>query len=251
MEGLDGRVAIVTGATGGIGRALAQSLASEGCRLVVVARQRDRLESLAENLARDHRAEVHPLAGDAATAETNRGAVAFAVRRWGHLDFAVGCAGSHEFDDVDDPNVAERLLRQNVLTKAHLAAAAGPSLKAKRRGHILFVSSMASTVPLAGQSAYCASMSAVDHLARSLAVEFRPLGVHVHAYAPGLVDTPLARKRFTPLAREKYGDDARVERFWKEDVLQPQEAARDIVAILKNPDRYKDAVVPRPPKVVL
>lgn len=248
---LEGRVAVVTGATGGIGSSVAKALASEGCRLVVVARQRDRLDSLATELARDHKTEVQPLAGEASTAEANRGAVAFAVRRWSRLDFAVACAGSHEFDSADDPDVAERLLRQNVLTKAHLASAVGPALKSKGRGHVLFVSSMASTVPLAGQSAYCASMAAVDHLARSLAVEFRPLGVHVHAYAPGLVDTPLARRQFGALARERLGSDAAVERFWKEDVLQPHEAARDMVAILKNPERYKDPVVPRPPKVVL
>lgn len=251
MDSLDGRVALLTGATGGLGRALAEALAAEGARLVLVARTADALQSLASGLAARHRTEAQVVVGDPATESVNRDAVGVALRRWNRLDVAASCAGLHAFGPVTEAAVAASMMRANFFTKANLAAAAAPPMVSRGRGAMLFVSSMASTVPLAGQAAYCASMAAVDHYARSLALELGVRGVSVHAYAPGLVDTPLARSQFSDMARTKLGSAASVERFWKEDVLQPAAAAREMVAILKNPERYKDAVVPRPPKVVL
>jgi len=248
--GLESHVAVVTGATGGIGRAVAEALAAEGVRLALVARRRDRLEAMAADLHRTFGVEAHAVPGDASTAAVNEDAVSLALRRWQRVDYALGCAGAHEFDAANDPGVVERMLRQNAMTKAMLASAAAAPMRERRSGHLVFLSSMASTTPLAGQSAYCASMAAVDHLARSLALELAPHGVRVHAYAPGLVDTPLARRNFHALALERLGESG-AERFWKEDVLRPAEAARDVVAILKNPAGYGDVVVARPPKVVL
>ncbi|MEU8355526.1 SDR family oxidoreductase [Nonomuraea sp. NPDC048882] len=175
------RVAIVTGAGSGIGRATAIALARAGTRVLGVGRRAEALEQTAAG---------HPgivaLPADITADGVPREVVAAAVDRWGRLDVLVNNAGATAVMSLADTD-AERvtgLLELNVVAPSLLAQAALPHLRSSR-GTIVNVSSTYGHSPLPGAAHYAASKAAVEQLTRSWALELAPDGIRVNAVAPG------------------------------------------------------------------
>jgi meso-butanediol dehydrogenase / (S,S)-butanediol dehydrogenase / diacetyl reductase len=184
------RVALVTGATSGIGRACAALFAHRGWGVVAVARHETELERLAARLGDS----CLTAAGDVAEPATSNAAVRAALERFGRLDAAVANAGITLARPIDDTSAAEldRLIGVNVRGPFHLAQAAHEALR--RSGGALVV--MASNKGLVGQRgspAYVATKGAAVQLARALALDWAAEGIRVNAVCPGLVDTPMLR----------------------------------------------------------
>lgn len=186
-----GSAAFVTGASSGIGEALARDLAALGHDVVVVARRRDRLEALAAELTDKYRVRVEILVSDLADAD-DRARMLRELDQLGlELDVVVLCAGfgmvgpflSHDADRVTT------LLRTNVESTFALARALTPAMAARGRGAVLFVSSMAGNQPMPNFAPYSASKAAVTSLGESLHCELKPHGVTVSVLAPSVVDT--------------------------------------------------------------
>ncbi|HYD86382.1 MAG TPA: SDR family oxidoreductase [Vitreimonas sp.] len=196
MKSLDGKSAIVTGASFGIGRATAKLFAREGARLVLVARRREPLEALAQEIAAAG-GECLPFAGDVADDGTAEGVVAAATRAFGGLDIAFNNAGSlGEMGAVSDISVAGwREAIETNLTSAFFAARHQiPAMRARGGGSLIFTSTFVGhTAGFPGMSAYAASKAGVIGLVRNLAVEHGQHGVRVNALLPGAVDTPMGR----------------------------------------------------------
>jgi meso-butanediol dehydrogenase/(S,S)-butanediol dehydrogenase/diacetyl reductase len=184
------RVALVTGATSGIGQACAEAFAAGGWSVVIVARDRGRLARVADELGDDCLA----VAGDVADAATSRAAVQAALQRFGRLDAAVANAGTTLAKLVDDTDEAEldRLLAVNVKGPFQLARAAHGALR-RTRGSFVVMASNKGLVAQAGSPAYVATKGAAVQLARALALDWAAEGIRANAVCPGLVDTPMLR----------------------------------------------------------
>ena len=185
----DGKRAIVTGASSGIGRELARLLAGRGCRTVLIARRADRLESLARELSAD--APAVAVALDLTDIEQVRRTAALLVKEHGPVDVLINNAGSgmlrpfleQSHEDFD------RLMRVHYYAPAALIRAVLPTMLERRRGQIINIGSVAMKANPWGHSGYSAAKAALVSLTRTLATEYGRRGVHFSYVTLGLVRT--------------------------------------------------------------
>ena len=191
---LAGRVAIVTGASRGIGRAVAVDLARNGADVALVARRADALEEAAGAVLEARpEAKVVTLAADAADAEAVERAVATTLERLGRLDIAVANAG-HAVDGLIVRTKAadvEHMLALNLKSAFYLVAAAARPMIRQRSGSIVLMSSIAGLAGNVGQAAYAAAKAGMIALGKSVAKELGSRNVRVNAVAPGLIETAM------------------------------------------------------------
>ncbi len=189
MERFEGKVAVVTGAASGVGRATTHRLASEGASVFGV----DMNEAgLAETFESVDQGAYH--VADISRRDEAHGAVAAAVARFGRLDVLCNIAGvlrSHRLADVTEDEVSF-ILGVNVCGTLWMAQAAMPHLL-ETSGSIVNIGSNAGLMGVAYQSAYSASKGAVIQLTRTLAMEFVKTGVRINCVAPGGIVTPMSK----------------------------------------------------------
>jgi NAD(P)-dependent dehydrogenase (short-subunit alcohol dehydrogenase family) len=188
---LAGQVALVSGASRGIGRAVALAFAREGARVTLLARGRADLDRVAGAIeAAGGTALVVP--GDAAEEATAPRAVEAALARFGRLDCVVTAQGAGTFGPLETSRLADwnEMLRANLTGTYLMCRAAIPPMLSAGRGTIVAVVSLAAVRAIPGCAAYTASKAGVLGLVRSLAAEVRTRGVRVAALCPGAVDTP-------------------------------------------------------------
>jgi NAD(P)-dependent dehydrogenase (short-subunit alcohol dehydrogenase family) len=200
MGRLNGKVAIVTGASSGIGRATAMLFAREGGRVVLTARRQEPLDAVAREIA-DAGGEAIAVAGNVADGSHHATVVAEATRRFGGVDIAVNNAaamGPLKPSLAVDPMEWRATIDTN-LTATFLAAQAQiPAMLTRGGGSLILVGSFVGyTAAFAGMAAYAASKAGLIGLTQALAVEFGGQRVRVNALLPGGTDTPMARE-FAP-----------------------------------------------------
>lgn len=190
------QVALVTGASSGIGRATALLFARHGARVVVTARRQSRLEAVARG-CRDAGGAAEIFAGDAADEETAVGAVGLALVQFGRLDVVVNCAGQGNYKPLVETSSSDfdELLRANLRSSFLFARHAAPVMIEQRSGTILFVSSVAGLQGAANESVYSATKFAQVGLSQSLDAELRPFGIRVGVVCPGGVKSEFALGR--------------------------------------------------------
>jgi 3-oxoacyl-[acyl-carrier protein] reductase len=219
------QVALVTGATAGIGRATAFALGRAGYRVGVCARTAARVEALVAEL----RAEGIPAAGRAADvgrAEAVETLVSAITTELGPVDTLINNAGIAIFRPLTelsledwDATMATNLRSLFLVTRAVL-----PGMVERKSGIIVNVASLAGKNPIAGGVAYAASKHAVLGFSKSLMLEVRKSGVRVLAICPGSVDTALIRNIRPPHAQEG-------------EMLQPEDVAQAILDAVRMPSR--------------
>lgn len=192
------RTALITGASSGIGQAFAAQLAARGTDLVVVARRRDRLETLAQDLEDAHRVSVEVLVADLADPAQRATVEARLASADGQppVDLLVNNAGfgtSGRFAELDLDR-EEELVRVNVLAVVRLTGSALPGMVARRHGGIVNVSSLAGEQPLPLWADYAASKAYVTSFSRAVAAELKGSGVRVLAVLPGFTRTEFHEK---------------------------------------------------------
>ncbi|HEV3468754.1 MAG TPA: glucose 1-dehydrogenase [Pyrinomonadaceae bacterium] len=191
---LEGCVALVTGATSGIGRATALVFAREGARVAVVGRDEGALAEVAGEI-RGGGGEALELRADVTAEADARRSVEEAVGRFGGLDVLVNAAGVITNGTVENTPLGEWDAMMNVNLRAvfHLMQLAAPHL-ARRPGNVVNVSSVTGLRAFPGVLAYCVSKAGVDQLTRCAALELAPKGVRVNAVNPGVVVTEIHRR---------------------------------------------------------
>jgi glucose 1-dehydrogenase len=194
---LQGKVALVTGATSGIGKAIADLFAAEGAHVVVNYRPRPENEEKVKAQLAGYSTEGAAAPGDVAQRGDLERAVQIAVERFGRLDIAVANAGVQvdapflEATDEDWDKVINTNLRGSYLL-AQIAAR--QFVKQGGGGRIIFNSSIHEDVPFAGHTSYCASKGGIRMLMRNIALELAPHGILCNNIAPGAIATKINRE---------------------------------------------------------
>jgi short-subunit dehydrogenase len=199
MNNLAGKSVLITGASEGIGRALALELAPLGARLALNARSAQRLQATAHDCVALG-AEAVALPGDVSQRQDCQGLIAATIERFGRLDVLVNNAGItmwSRFDAVVDFSVFERLLAVNYLGPMWLTAAALPHLK-QSRGLIVAIASIAGLTGVPERTGYAASKHAMVGFFESLRIELRGSGVAVSIIAPDFVVSQIHRRAVGP-----------------------------------------------------
>ena len=193
---IDGSIALVTGAAGGIGRAISARLAAAGVALALIDIDRDGAERLLAELG----AKGVAIAADLSAPDDVRSAVAEAEARLGALDILVNNAGISGVGPpkptVDTPlEEWEKTLAVNVTAPFLFCQAVLPGMTGRGRGRVVNIASMAGILCLPGRVSYAASKAALISLTKTLAVECGASGVRINAVCPGWVDTPFIAAR--------------------------------------------------------
>ena len=192
---LEGKVALVTGASSGIGRATARLFAAEGARVVAGARRAGELDQLVSEIVANG-GDAVALAGDVRSEDYARALVELAVERYGRLDIAFNNAGTLG-ESGPSTGVSEAGWNDTLainLTGAFLGAKHQIAQMLKNGGSVIFTSTFVGySLAFPGVAAYAASKSGLIGLTQALAAEYGPQGVRVNAVLPGAVDTAMYR----------------------------------------------------------
>jgi UDP-glucose 4-epimerase len=231
-----GKVAVVTGASSGIGEAIAKKFSREGLRVVLVARSRERLEHVAKQL-RALGGEALVIVADL-TQEEERLRVFEEVRAaYGSVDVLVNNAGFgwYGFGSEMPWSLARQMLQINVAAVVRLTLLFLEDMKTRGKGHIINVGSIASSLPAQGIALYSATKSFVESFTTSLYRELRDTGVRISLVKPGAVATEFFKKASAQLAAMRMPG--------REVNVKPETVANRVWKLLKRPARV--AYVPR------
>jgi NAD(P)-dependent dehydrogenase (short-subunit alcohol dehydrogenase family) len=188
-RGIDGQVALVTGAGRGLGRACALALSQAGAQVIAVARSVEDLDRLAAEAPGPLDAWVEDVRGDALLAR---------IEGLARLDVLVNNAGTNRpqpFLEVTD-DALDGLLELNVRAAYRIARSAARVMAKAGRGSIIHMSSQMGHVGSPQRSVYCMTKHAIEGLSKAMAVELAPVGIRVNTVAPTFVDTPMTRPYF-------------------------------------------------------
>ncbi len=220
---LCGKVAIVTGASGGIGKAIARELDSEGMKLVATARSQDKLEQLVATLQ-----DAVFFAGEIADPATPQKLVDLALKTFGRLDLAINNAGVMTVGPIEEVDIEAicQMVRLNVEAVYRLSYTALRHFKKAESGFLINITSIAGLKTQPQYGAYNGTKHAVEAFTDSLRMELAGTGIKVAAIAPGTVDTGLY---------DRWGQE---DKDWimSGGSLRPEDVANSVRFILEQPD---------------
>ncbi|KQS32650.1 SDR family NAD(P)-dependent oxidoreductase [Dyadobacter sp. Leaf189] len=226
------RIALITGATSGIGKATAELFADAGIDLILCGRRQERLDELADKLS--SKVQVTTLLFDV----RDKGAVLAMINSlsddWKNIDILINNAGNaHGLGSLDegDTNDWDSMIDGNVKGLLYVSKAVIPLLLEKGKGHIVNISSIAGKQTYPNGAVYCASKAAVEVLSEGMRLELTQHGIKVTNVAPGAVETEFSLVRFK-------GDEERAGKVYQGfDPLQAGDIADAILYAVNAPDR--------------
>lgn len=220
---LDGKRAVVTGASAGIGAACAEALAESGATVVLAARRRDKLDAVARAIAERVRgAALEILELDVASVES-AARFARAVLERGPVDILVNNAGlARGLDPVEKSDEAgwHEVIETNLTGVLRMTRHFLPGMLERKQGHVIVIGSVAGMDPYAGGAVYCATKAAVQTLAKALRHELHGTGLRVSVVDPGLVETDFSLVRFRGDAERAKKPYANVQPLTPRDVAE-------------------------------
>lgn len=224
------KIALVTGATSGIGRATAIALAKQGYRIIATGRRHERLEQLQQEL--QGTTTVLPLLFDVRNKEAVQYAIASLPTEWQQIDLLINNAGNaHGLAPIQDGAVEDwdAMLDINVKGLLYVSHAVIPFMQQQGRGHIINIGSIAGKEVYANGNVYCASKFAVDALSKAMRIDLIQTGIKVSEVNPGLVETEFSEVRFK-------GDKERAATVYQGyQALQAEDIADLIAFIVSRP----------------
>lgn len=225
------KLALVTGASSGIGHATAKQLAAEGARLILTARRVERLQALAEFLRKEYNSDIQVIALDLRDIEAIKHTIESLTPTWSAIDILVNNAGlalaSEPFHrcDIEQWNT---MLDTNVKALLAMTHAVVQGMIARNSGHIVNIGSIAGRNTYPGGNVYCASKYAVKAISRSLRIDLSGYAIRVSEIAPGAVNTEFSSVR--------WNDKARADEFYNDfNPLVAEDIAETVVFCVTRP----------------
>lgn len=231
---ITGKVALVTGASSGIGAATARKLAAEGLKVGLAARRGDRLEALATDII-NAGGEAIALQTDVTDPASCKAAVQRLITEFGRIDVLINNAGLMPLSDVDALKVDEwqRMVDVNISGVLNATAAALPFMIERKSGHIFTLSSIAGRKVFKGLAVYCATKAAITAFSDALRMEISPKhSIRVTCIQPGAVKSELYEQITDANYRKQMNDLEKSMTF-----LEGEDIAETILFALKAPDR--------------
>lgn len=220
------KTVLITGATAGIGLAIAKSFAKQGDRLILTGRRAERLQELRDSLP----ASVLPLNFDIRNLDDVKRAIQSLPESWQDIDILINNAGlasgkdSIQTGDIED---WDKMIDTNVKGLLYLSREIMPSMVRKGKGHIINIGSIAGKQVYPGGGVYCATKFAVDALSQAMRIDLLPYGIKVTNVAPGAVETEFSMVRFK-------GDKEKADKVYQGYTPLTAEDIADIVMYVAN-----------------
>ena len=201
------KIVLITGATSGLGAAIARKFAENGNHLILTGRREDRLDSITRELIKTYHVEILPLIFDVRKLKEVEDALEILPENWRNIDvlinnagLAVGLNPIHE-GVIDD---WERMIDTNVKGLLYMTRVFAPLMVARKKGHIINIGSIAGKEVYPNGNVYCGSKFAVDAISKAMRIDLLPHHIKVTQVAPGALYTEFSLVRFK-------GDEARAE----------------------------------------
>ncbi|HZQ55171.1 MAG TPA: SDR family oxidoreductase [Bryobacteraceae bacterium] len=220
---LKDQVALVLGASSGIGRETARLFAQEGARVMAAARRKERLESLRKEF------EIAIFTGDASNVEEMQQLGRRTHERFGKIDILVYATGTNTPDRALtrlNPDLWNELVSVNLNGAYYITSAVLPFMREAKSGHLIYISSISGLLPDVSGAAYQAAKRGLVGLAHAIRMEEKENGIRTCVVCPGLVDTELLEKRPVKPTAETLGK-----------ALKPEDVAEVVLHIAKLPPR--------------
>jgi NADP-dependent 3-hydroxy acid dehydrogenase YdfG len=205
------KIALVTGATAGIGKATAQILAQNKCNVIITGRRLKQLEELKNELGIKYKSDVYILNFDIRNQQETSDAIDSLPEPWKKIDILVNNAGlSVGLDPVQSGEIEdwERMIDTNIKGLLYISRKVIPLMVARNTGHIVNITSIAGKEVYENGNVYCATKSAVDSITRGMRIDLLKHNIKVTSIAPGMVETEFSVVRFK-------GDKNRADQVYK------------------------------------
>jgi NAD(P)-dependent dehydrogenase (short-subunit alcohol dehydrogenase family) len=245
---LSGRVALVTGASSGLGTQFAKTLAAAGCGVVLAGRRLERLKTLRAEIESDG-GDAHVVTVDVTDVHSIKAAIAHAETEMGTLDILVNNSGvstthrltevsEDEYDYIFDTNTKGAFFVAQEVGKRMLARAKGSAPGTFTGGRIVNIASMAGLRALSQIGVYCMSKAAVIQMTRAMALEWGRFGINVNALCPGYIDTELNHHHWHTEQGKKL-----IDMLPRKRVGQPQDLDSTLMMLVANESHFINGAV--------
>ncbi|GAB4135061.1 MAG: SDR family NAD(P)-dependent oxidoreductase [Bacteroidia bacterium] len=225
-------IALITGATAGIGKATAEIFASHKWDIIITGRRKTRLDVLERQLKEKYGIKVHSLHFDVRNNEEVKKALTTLPEEWKNIDLLVNNAGlAAGLSGIQDGSLAdwEQMIDTNVKGLLYVTRIIAPWMAERKKGHIVNIGSIAGKEVYANGNVYCATKHAVDALTKGMRIDLLPYGVKVTQIAPGMVETEFSIVRFK-------GDEDRAKNVYKGlEPLRAEDIAETIYWVASRP----------------
>lgn len=227
------QIALVTGATSGIGEATAYILAQNGFNLIITGRRKERLIRIKEQIESDYSSKVIALSFDIRNFDATKIAIESLPNEWKNIQYLINnaglAAGLSTLQD-GDLNDWERMIDTNIKGLLYITRIISPGMVERGVGHIINVSSIAGKETYPMGNVYCATKHAVQSLTKGMRIDMLPHGIKVSSVCPGAVETEFSLVRF-------HGNQAKADQVYSGFTpLEAKDIADTILFILTRPD---------------
>ncbi len=191
------KIALITGATSGIGKATAEAFAKLGINLILCGRRLERLEEIKNELSKV--VKVYTLQFDISNSKAVKEAIGNLPDEWSQIDILINNAGNaHGLSPIQDGDICDwdAMISSNVQGLLYVSRAVLGGMSERKSGHIINISSIAGKQTYANGAVYCASKKAVEAISEGMRLDLTPLGIKVTNIAPGAVETEFSLVRF-------------------------------------------------------
>ena len=224
------RIALITGATSGIGYAIAEKFAEQKIDLIICGRNQKKLNELTDELRKE--IQVQSLTFDVSNSTQVNESLSSLTDEWRNIDILVNCAGNaHGLSSIEngDINDWDMMIDANVKGLLYVSRFVMPLMVARKKGHIINISSVAGKYTYQNGAVYCASKKAVEAISEGMRLDLTQYGIKVTNIAPGAVETNFSVVRFK-------GDEERAKKIYEGyNPIKPEDVADAIVYAINAP----------------